>query len=77
MIVREGMLLALSGAAAGVAGAWGLTRLLGSLLFGVTPLDPVSFAAVPVVLLAVSLASVLIPAVRATRIDPVVALKGD
>jgi len=75
MIVRQGMLLAFIGIALGLAAAYGLTRLLTAFLFGVKPADPLVFAAVPVVLALVSLAAIWVPASRATRIDPALALR--
>jgi len=77
LIVVEGLTLALAGLALGVAGAFALTRLLTSLLFGVTPTDPASFAAVIVVLLVVSLAATAVPAWRAARVDPARALRAE
>jgi len=75
MIVRQGMLLAVIGIALGLAAAYGLTRLLTAFLFGVKPVDSLVFAAVPVVLALVSLAAIWVPASRATRIDPALALR--
>jgi predicted permease len=75
MIVGQGMLLAFIGIALGLAAAYGLTRLLTAFLFGVKPVDPLVFAAVPVVLVLVSLAAIWVPASRATRIDPALALR--
>jgi ABC-type antimicrobial peptide transport system permease subunit len=63
------------GLALGVAGAFGLTRLLKSLLVGVTPTDPATFAVVSILLAAVALMACLIPARRAMRVDPIVALR--
>jgi predicted permease len=77
LVVRQAMLLAISGVAAGVIAAWWMARLLGSLLFGVTPRDPVTFAAVAAMLAAVALIASYVPARRATRVDPVVALRAD
>ena len=77
LVVGEGLTLAAVGLAAGVAGALGLTRLLTSLLFGVAPTDPATFAAVTVVLLAVALASTAVPAWRASRVDPVRTLRAE
>jgi putative ABC transport system permease protein len=75
MILRQGMILVSIGLLFGFAGAFAITRLMSSLLFGVTATDPVTFAAVSLVLTACALAALLIPARRATRVDPMVALR--
>ncbi len=75
MVVAQGMTLALTGVAVGIAAALGLTRLLSTFLFGVKDKDPVVFVSVAVVLSLVSLIAVWLPARRATRIDPVIALR--
>ena len=68
-------LLIILGVAIGVASAYGLTRILASFLFGVTARDPVVFVSVPMVLSGVALLGVWLPARRAARVDPVVALR--
>jgi predicted permease len=75
MVLRQGAKLALVGVAIGVGAALGLTPLMRSLLFGVTAQDPQTFAAVAVLLILVALLACYIPARRATRIDPLVALR--
>jgi len=75
MVVLQGMRLAIAGVVVGLAGAYGLAGLLSQLLFQVTARDPLVFAAVPVTLLAVALLAVLIPAIRASRVDPLQALR--
>jgi predicted permease len=74
-IVREGMVVALAGIAVGLAGAIGVSRLLESLLFGVTARDPATFAGVAVALAVVAGAACYVPARRASRVDPIVALR--
>jgi putative ABC transport system permease protein len=74
-VVGRGLKLALSGVAVGIAGALALTRFLASILYGVTPTDPLTFVAVSLVLLAVALLACYIPARRAAKVDPMVALR--
>ncbi|HKY43276.1 MAG TPA: FtsX-like permease family protein, partial [Pyrinomonadaceae bacterium] len=75
MVLRSGMSLALAGIAIGLAGAFLLTRLMRSLLFGVTPTDAFTFASVAGILFVVALLACYIPARRATRVDPLAALR--
>jgi putative ABC transport system permease protein len=74
LIVRQGMALTLIGIGAGLAGAFALTRLLASLLFGVGATDPMTFLWIPVLLAAVSFLACFIPARRAAKLDPIKAL---
>jgi predicted permease len=75
LVVREGMLLAIAGVMVGLIAAFGLTRLIGSLLFGLTPTDPPTFAIVTIGLLFIALVACFIPASRATKVDPLEALR--
>jgi putative ABC transport system permease protein len=75
MVIRQGMLLALIGVGIGVAAAFGLARLIATLLFGVTPRDPLVFAGVPALLGLVAFVAVWLPARRASRVDPITALR--
>jgi len=75
LVLQEGLRLALLGIVAGLAAAAWLTGAMKSLLFGVSPTDPLTFAVVSVLLLAVAIAATYIPARRATKVDPMVALR--
>lgn len=75
LVVGQGLRLVLTGVALGLGGAWALTRLLGDLLFQVSALDPITFFGVAVLFLAVALAASYLPGRRATRIDPLAALR--
>jgi putative ABC transport system permease protein len=74
-VLGEGLKLAIIGAAIGLAAAFALTRLMTNLLFGVSPTDPLTFAAVAALLVTVALAACYIPARRAAAVDPMVALR--
>ncbi len=76
-VVRQGLGLAAAGVAAGLLGAWGATRVLAGLLFGVTPTDPATLLGGALILSAVAALASYLPARRAARIDPVVALRVD
>lgn len=77
LVLRQGTRLTLTGVAAGLIAALLLARLMESLLFGVSPLDPLTFATVPTILTLIALAACYLPARRAARIDPTVALRRD
>ncbi len=77
MIVGQGLVLAIVGVASGLGAAFGLARFIATFLFGVTKWDPVVFAAVPGVLTVVALLAVWLPARRASRIDPIIALRSE
>jgi putative ABC transport system permease protein len=74
LVLRQGLVPVVAGMIGGIAGALGLTRLLKSLLYEVSATDPLIFVAVSIGLIAVSLAAMFIPALRATRVSPLDAL---
>ena len=77
MVLRQGMELTIAGAVLGIVGAAAVTRVMSSLLFGVSTTDLATFTVVPVILIATAMIASAIPALRATRVDPVVALRDE
>jgi ABC-type antimicrobial peptide transport system permease subunit len=75
LVLGDGVKMALTGVGVGLAAAMGLTRLMSSVLFGVSATDPLTFGGVALLLALVALAAAYIPARRATRVDPLVALR--
>jgi putative ABC transport system permease protein len=75
LVLGQGARLTLLGLVLGIAAALGITRLLASLLFGISATDPLTFAGVAALLALVALLACFIPARRATRVDPIVALR--
>jgi ABC-type antimicrobial peptide transport system permease subunit len=75
MVVFQGLRLAVIGVAVGLAAAFGLTKIISSMLFGVKAWDPLVLSTVPIVLIAVALVAVWLPALRASRVDPIHALR--
>ena len=77
LVVGQGMVLAVFGIAIGLLGAFALTRLLGTQLYSVSATDPSTFALVAALLAGIALLASLVPALRATRVDPIVALRDE
>ena len=77
MVLKEGVMIGAMGLTLGIAAALALTRFLSGLLFGVSARDPITFVALPLGLLLVAVVATLIPAARAIRVNPIVALRGE
>jgi putative ABC transport system permease protein len=77
LVIRNALRMAVIGIVAGGAASAAMTRLMRSQLFGIDPLDPMTFATVPFILLAVASAAAYIPALRASRVDPIIALRAE
>jgi ABC-type antimicrobial peptide transport system permease subunit len=77
MVLRQGMELTVAGVVLGTLGAMALTRVMASLLFGISTTDVATFSTVPMMLGAIALLASYVPARRATRVDPVVALRDE
>jgi putative ABC transport system permease protein len=75
LVVRQGMLLTVAGVILGLLGSFAMTRVMSTLLFGVTTRDPITFIGVAVLLVAVAFIACFVPARRATKVDPLVALR--
>jgi ABC-type antimicrobial peptide transport system permease subunit len=75
LVVAEGIVIAAVGISVGLAGAFALTRLLQTMLVGVSPRDPLTFVSGGIVLLMVAIAASVVPALRAARVEPVTALR--
>ncbi|MEQ9401533.1 MAG: ABC transporter permease [Longimicrobiales bacterium] len=77
MVLRQGGVVAVAGVAVGLLGAWALSAVMGAVLYGVSSTDPATFVGAPLVLLGVATLATWLPARRASRVDPVVALRSD
>lgn len=75
LVLKQGVGMVIAGLSVGLLAAWGLTRVMGGLLIGVSPSDPLTYATVALLLTAVALLACWIPARRATRVDPGIALR--
>jgi len=77
LVVKQGLMLAGIGVLLGLVGAFGITRVISSLLYNVTPTDPISFAGVAAFLTMIAVVASYLPARRATNVDPLVALRNE
>jgi len=77
LVVRQGVTLAAVGVLLGLVGAFGITRVIRSLLYNVTPTDPLSFGGVALFLAAIAVLASYLPARRATNVDPIIALRNE
>ncbi|OFW38867.1 MAG: hypothetical protein A3J29_16415 [Acidobacteria bacterium RIFCSPLOWO2_12_FULL_67_14b] len=77
LVVRQGITLAMIGVIVGIVGAFGVTRVIASLLYNVTPTDPISFIGVALFLTLIAFMASYLPARRATTVDPIVALRNE
>jgi putative ABC transport system permease protein len=77
LVVRQGVVLAAIGEVLGLAGAFGITRVIGTLLYNVAPTDPLSFGGVAIFLTVIAIVASYLPARRATTVDPIVALRNE